>query len=176
VNETKTKYRVDEQLIDGYLKRRLISVSVTAAIAVVISLSMLAFILYRQGSTGLWSLFISAPIIAGAFLYGVKLWNDKFRALANTEFVLTAESIIQVSPDHAVKKFKFSEIAVINKQKFGTVLVKGSLFTKVDYYRPKRINPYQLGDPTTIFIPTITTNYSELIAAIRQCKQLNFYF
>ena len=173
MTEDKSKYRVDRKQIDEYLKRRFTSVSITASIIAVVVFSDLAYILYKQGATdALWIFFICIPVCAAAYFYGVKRWNDKLRTLADTEFELTSDSIVQSSETQVRKSFKFSEIAVVHKKKFGTLVVKGGWLTKIDYYRPKN-TPYQLGEPGTIFIPTITTNYDHLIDAIKKARKLS---
>ena len=135
-------------------------------------MSLLIFILYKQQvPEGLWGFLISIPLIVGAFLFGVKRWNNKLRTLAETEFVLTADALIQRNPNQVEKDFKFSEIAVAHKTKFGTTIIKGNWMTKINYYRPKK-TPYQLDDPNLIFVPIITTNYAELIETIKQGRRL----
>ena len=169
----KSKYKVDSQQMDKYLRDRFISVSITATILVVIVFSMLTFILIKQNAPdGLWSFLFSVPIIIGAFVFGVKRWNNKLRNLADTEFILTTTSLIQKTPNQAEKSFDFLEIAILDKKKFGTKIIKGNWLTKIDYYRPKKI-PYQLDDPKLIFIPSITRNYSELIDTLKQARRLS---
>jgi hypothetical protein len=159
--------------MDEYLKNRFISVSITASILVVSVFSMLTFILIKQNAPdGLWSFLFSVPIIIGVFVFGVKSWNNKLRDLADTEFILTTTSLIQKSPKQTEKNFDFVEIAVLDKKKFGTTIIKGNWWTKIDYYRPKK-SSYQLDDPKRIFIPSITTNYSELIDTLKQAKRLS---
>jgi hypothetical protein len=172
MNDTKSKYWVvDGHQVDEYLKRRFISVTITFVTATAIILAMLAFIFYKQAPKGLWSFLFSVPLIAGAFLLGVKRWHNKLRKLADTEFILTVDSIVQTTQNQIERHFKFSEIAVVNKMKFGTTIVKGNWLTVINYYRPKR-TPYQPDDPTLIFIPSITTNYAELIQTIKQARRL----
>ncbi len=165
------KYKVDGKQMEEYLKNRFISVSINASIILVIVFSMFTFILIKLNAPdGLWSFLFSIPIIIGAFVFGVKKWNNKLRDLADTEFILTTTSLTQKSPNQAEKSFDFLEIAVLDKKKFGTTIIKGNWWAKIDYYRPKQI-PYQLDDPKLIFIPSITTNYSELIDTLMQAKR-----
>jgi hypothetical protein len=173
MSNTNLKYRVDGQQIDGYLKKVFISRATTFVIVIAVVMTMFTFIIYKQDSEfPIWILILAVAIVVVAFLFGMKLWNDNLRKIANTEFILTNEGIIQSTQNNVERDFKFTEIAVIKKMKLGTTIVKGNLLTKIDFYRPKRVSPYQLGDPTTIFIPNITTNYSELIDNIRQAKRL----
>ena len=165
------KYRVDGKQMDEYLKNRFISVSITAFIIVVIVFSNLTFIIIKLNAPdGLWSFLFSVPIIIVAFLFGVRRWNNKLRDLADTEFILTTTRLTQKTPNQAEKNIDFLEIAVLDKKKFGTTIIKGNWWTKIDYYRPKKI-PYQLDDPKLIFIPSITTNYSELIDNLKETKR-----
>jgi hypothetical protein len=154
--------------MDEYLKKRLISTAITFCIIVIIIVSMFAFILYKQQSlAALWSFTVSIPLMIWAFLVAVNRWNNDLRKLAGTEFILMDDCIAQSSEGKIDKSFKFTEIAVVNKRKFGTTLVKGNWLTKVNYYRPKRTT-YRLGSEQVIYIPEITTNYSELVDIIKQ--------
>ncbi len=157
--------------MDKYLKDRFISVSINFSIIAVIVFSMLTFILYKQDALyGLWSFLFSIPLATGAFIYGVKWWNDKLRELSDTEFILTATSLTHKTPNQTEKNFDFLEIAVLDRKKLGTTIIKGNWLTKINYYIPKKI-PYQLDDPKLIFIPSITTNYSELIDTLKKAKR-----
>jgi hypothetical protein len=172
LNNSNLKYLVDGQHMDEYLRNRFIATTITFSIIAVVVLLMFSFILYKlQAPEGLWSFLISVPIITGAFLFGVKTWNNKLLKLSDTEFILTNNSLVQKAPNQAEKEFAFSEIAVVDKKKFGTTLIKGNWLTKIDYYRPKKVS-YQLDDPKLIFIPSITTNYSELIDTLKQARRL----
>src|ERR1043165_5973559 len=129
------KYWVDGQKMDQYLKNRFISVSITFSIIALSVFSMSAFILYKQHAPdGMWSFLFSVPVLTGAFLFGVKRWNDKLRKLSETEFILTNKSLIQKAPGQVEKDFDFLEIVVMDKKKFGTTIIKGNWLTKIDYY------------------------------------------
>jgi len=168
---TNSKYQVDGQQMDEYLKSRFISVSITFSIIAISVLSILIFIFYKQQALqGLWSFAISVPLMIFAFVFGVKRWHDKLRKLSDAEFILTKSSLIQKFPNHTDKEIDFLQIAVVDKKKFGTTIMKGNLITRIDYYRPKK-STSQLDDPNLIFIPSITTNYSELIDTIKQARK-----
>ena len=157
--------------MEEYLKKRFTSYLLTFAIVAVIVLSAFTFILYKQQALeGLWGLLISLPIMIGAFAFGVWTWNKKLRNLAGTEFILTDNSLVQRSPNQTEKDFNLNEIAVVDKKKFGTTIIKGDWLAKVDYYRPKK-SSYHLDDPKLIFIPSITTNYVELIETIKRSRR-----
>ncbi len=173
MNNSISKYKVDGQFINEYLKSRFISVSITFSIIVVMILSMFTFILYKQHALdGRWSFLISVPIMIGAFVFGVKRRNNKLRSFADTEYILTTTNLTETAPNQVEKKFDFLEIAVLDKKKFGTTIIKGNWLTIIDYYRPKK-GSYQLDDPKLIYIPSITTNYSELIDTLKKAKRLS---
>jgi hypothetical protein len=135
---------------------------------------MFAFILIKiNAPVGFWSFAFSIPLMIGAFVLSNKLWNDRLKKIVNAEFRLTADSLVQEIENNQIKKFMFSEIAVVDKQKFGTTIVKGNRWTKIDYYRPKKFSPYQIDSENVIFIPSITTNYTELVETIVQRKRLS---
>jgi len=158
--------------MEKYLKSRFTSVSIAFSIIVLFTMTMLGFIFYKQaGVNGLWSFLFSIPLLVTAFLYGVNRGHNKLRKLTDSEFILKEDFIIQMKQNQVERVFGFSEIAVIDKRKFGTTILKGNMWTKVDYYRPKR-SPYQLDDPKLIFVPSITTNYSELIEIVKQQRRL----
>jgi hypothetical protein len=172
MDDLKTKYSVDGQQMEKYLKTRFISVSITFSIAMLFIMTMLGFNFYKSiGIEGLWILLFSLPVLATAFLYGVKRWHDKLRELADNKFILTEDRIIRIKGNQIERAFFFSEIAVIDKKKFGTAILKGGIWTKIDYYRPKR-SPHQLDDPKLIFVPIITTDYLELIEKLKEAKRL----
>jgi hypothetical protein len=170
MDNTKSTYRVDGLKMDEYLKKRFIFVTVRFAFIITAVLLLLAFNSYKQqGTAGLWVFLASAPLIAGAFFFGVRRWHDKLRKLADAEFSLTIDSITQSNSGKIERDFKFSEMAVVDKKKFGTTIVQGNWRARFDHYRPTR--PLQPDDLKLIFIPTITTNYSQLIDAIKQKRR-----
>jgi hypothetical protein len=170
MGDTTAKYIVDGQQMEPYLKSRFISVVITCSIVVTIVLAMLSYNFYKQSPKGPWSLLFSVPLIIGAFLFGVRRWHNKLRRLSGTEFLLTSYGITQTRLNQVERDISFSEMAVVDKKKFGTTILKGNGWTKIDYYRPKR--PYQLDDPRLIFVPSITTNYAELIEKLKQQRHL----
>lgn len=172
MNSSISKYRIDGQKMDEYLKSRFKSASITFSIIATIVLSILTIILYkRHALKGLWSYLISIPVMIGAFVFSVKKWNNDLLNLTDTEYILTTNSLIQKTPNQIEKKINFLEIAVLNKKKFGTTIIKGNWLTKIDYYRPKK-SAHHFDNPNHIFIPSITTNYLELIDIIEKAKRL----
>jgi|694.fasta_scaffold23665_3 hypothetical protein len=168
-----SKYKVEEIRMSEYLKKRFIYVSIKATFLMVTAFSMLTFVLYKQNAIdGIWSYLFSAPIILIALVIGLIRWNTQLSKLTNTEYILTNDSLTQKAPFQSEKNFKFSTIVVIDEQKFGTNIVKGNWLSKINYYRPKK-SPFQINDPQLIFIPSITSNYNELIELLKQAKYLN---
>ena len=169
----KTKYFVDEQLIDKYLKKRL-SFSVLLLISSLIFYSTFAYIFFILNfPVAILCLLILFPLYLIDRLILVKKWNEKIISLSKYEFVITQDSIAQQIEKLTVREIHFSEIAVINKKKFLTVIVKGNWLSKLFYFIPKRNYPNSLNSPDIIFIPNITSNYSELIETI-QAKKILF--
>jgi hypothetical protein len=170
MNSTKSTYRVEGLKMEEYFKKRSIFVTVRFIFTITAVVLLLGFNSYKlQGTEGLWVSLASVPLIAGAFFFGVRRWHDKLRKLADTEFVLTIDGITQSTSGKIERDFKFSEMAVVDKKKFGTTIIKGNWWTRFDHYRPTI--PLQPDDLKVIFIPTITTNYPELIDAIKQKRR-----
>lgn len=135
--------------------------------------SMFAFILFKENAlVGFWSFAFSIPLMFGAFLLSIKLWNHRLGKIVNAEFRFTSESFVQEIDNNPARQFSFSEIAVVHKQKFGTMVVKGNRWTKINYFRPKKFSPYDIDSANIIFIPSITTNYLELVETIVQKQRL----
>ena len=166
----KQTYQVDHSFVDGYIKKankRLFYIFFTT---LVIVFSAQLFIIYKSASDAplipIFSVAISICFIA--FFISVKLFNDKLRKFVGARYDIENGTVSQYTTDNIVRQFRFDEIAVVHKKSYGTIIVKGSGLTKMDYYRPKRSNPYSIDSVNVIFIPTITTNYSDLIARIKQ--------
>jgi len=168
-----SKYQVDAVQMDEYVRSRLASTVTTFSVISIIVLSMFAFILCKQQAPeGFWALAIAVPILIGAFVIAIGKLKNQLRTLSGKEFLLANGRLVQKASNQIERQFDFSEIAVVDKKKFGTTIIKGNWLTKADYYRPKR-SSIQLDDPRLIFIPNITTNYSELIDAINQARRLS---
>lgn len=169
MNEHNYKYFVDRNQVDTYLRNRFRSVSISSGIEVAIAISFFSFILYKQQAPPIfWSFLISIPIVVISFLIGLKRWGDKFRDQADTSFIITTDGLVQITHQHPEKNFKFSDIVIVKKKKFGTIIVRGNWLTKINYYRFGATTSYLFENPESIFIPNITKNYSELIEAIER--------
>jgi hypothetical protein len=89
------------------------------------------------------------------------------RKLSGGQYFIDHSSLKFESIDNEFSRdFKLDEIAVIHPTKLGTTIARGDNETKFDYSTPKRRGSFAVGKPDVIFIPTITTNYSELIDKI----------
>jgi hypothetical protein len=164
-------YQVDGHKMDAYLKKRSVSVLKACSFVVAFISIIITVYLYKINAIrGASSFLFSIPLVIYATILGVRKWNQKLRNYSNTEFLLTANGISQRALGKVERDFKFSDIAVINKMKFGTTIVRGNWTTWFHYYGPRSV-PYRLGNPDVIFIPSITSNYSELITTIKRARQ-----
>ncbi len=163
------KYQVDKNQIDSYIhninKRRVI----VFVILTLIIMTMQAFIAYNlHNSFPFWLVIIIAVIISLAIYLGVRLANDKLKKLSNGKYFIDNRSLKFEDVEGLIREFDFAEIAIIHRKYSGTLIVKGNGLTRLNYFFPKRNNPYQAGEPNVILIPTITSNYAELINKITQ--------
>lgn len=163
------KYQVDKNQIDSYIhnidKRR---IAVFAILTLVI-LSMQAWIAYSLNNTfPFWLVIIITVIVLSAIYLGLRLANDKLKKLSNGQYFIDNTSLKFEDAEGLIREFNFTEIAIIHKKYSGTLVVKDSGLTKLNYFFPKRTNPYQPGEPNIIFIPAITSNYADLIKTIKQ--------
>ncbi|TAM97797.1 MAG: hypothetical protein EPN39_10490 [Chitinophagaceae bacterium] len=139
------------------------------SIVTILILASQTLIAYRlDNDFPFWVMIIISIIIAGAFYFGLRLGNDKLSQLAGASFFIDNNIIKQQTANNVITQLKLSEIAIINKKYSGTILVKGGVLTRIDYMRPKKTSPYQIGSPDTIFIPSITSNYWELVDKIKE--------
>lgn len=164
-----TTYHVDKNQIDNYIKsldKRRTSVFVVVTLVV---LSMQTFIAYNLDSDfPFWVLIIATVVIAVAFYFSLRHANDTLRQFADGQFYIDNSVLKFITTNSLTRQFNLDEIAVIHKKYSGTIVVKGNGWTKFNYIRPKRTNSYQAGGLDVIFIPTITSNYTDLVDTIRQ--------
>jgi hypothetical protein len=164
-----TAYKVENNLMDDYLtsldRRR----TFVFAVVTLIVLSIQVFIVYNLDSYfPFWIFIIVTAIIAIAFYFSLRLVNDKLKQLAGGQYFLNNSSVKFLTVDNLTREFNLDDIAVIDKKYSGTLIVKGNSWTKFNYIRPKRTNSYQIGELDIIFIPTITSNYAELVEKLKQ--------
>jgi hypothetical protein len=110
--------------------------------------------------------YLVVALISVAFYYSLRFTNNKLKQLAGGHYFIDNSVLKFESLTGLTRAFKLEEIVVIHKKYAGAMVVKGNSWTKLNYIRPKRGNSYQLGGSNTIFIPTITTNYTDLIGKI----------
>lgn len=165
------KYQVDKEQMDDYIKsfdKRRTTVFVIVTVAI---LSVQSFIAYNlDNDFPFWLIVVVTVAISLAFYIGLRLANDRFKQLSNGQFFIDNSSLRFEGVDSLTRNFKLDEIAVIHTKYSGTMILKGNGWTKFNYIRPKRA-AYQPGDQDVIFIPTITSNYNELVNAIKQATK-----
>lgn len=167
-----TKYQVDKNQMDDYIKsidKRRTTAFIIVTLVVLILQSFIAYNLDRDFP--LWVLIIVTVIISAAFYIGLRLANDKLKQLSNGEYFIDNSLLKFEGAGSLTRVFKLEEVVVIHKKYSGTLVVKGNGWTKFNYIRPKRTNSYQVGGLDIIFIPTITSNYTDLVDTIKQTAQ-----
>ncbi len=164
-----TKYQVDEFQVDEYLKkwnkRRLIIY--VLVISVILPITSLITYQETNTSTFLLYLLIMSVIIVVAFYFSLKYANSQIRQLTGGQYFIDDSIIKFQGSEKSDRKFNLDEIAVIHKRYSGTIIIKGNIWTKINYLRPKK-SFYQVNHYNVIFIPTITTNYSELVNQVKK--------
>lgn len=164
----KETYPVLQDQFDSYAKevakrRRL----VTSVIFVVV-ISLFSLISTRLDSEFPLIIYITVlgAIMLGAFLWGQKIWTKtllKFKTatyeLDNTEVQLKGEGF-------GIRSIQLDRLAVMDTTWKGTTLVEGNIWTKLDYYRPKK-GSNSLDQKGRIFIPRVTLNYDVLLEKIK---------
>ena len=164
-----SKYQVDEILMDEYLKkwnkRRLIVY--VLVISVILTLTLSITYQNSNSSTFLMYLLLMSVIIVVAFYFSLKYANSQIRQLTGGQYFID-DSLIRVQgTEKSDREFNLNEIAVIHKKYSGTIIIKGNIWTKINYLRPKK-SFYQVNHYNVIFIPTITTNYIELVDRVKK--------
>jgi hypothetical protein len=164
-----TKYQVDKDKMDDYIKSLDKRRTIVFGIVTLIVISIQTFIGYSiDNDFPFWVLIIATIIISVAFYFGLKLANDKLKQLSSGQYFIDNTLLRFVGADSLTREFKLDEIAVVHRKYSGTLIVKGNGWTKFNYIRPKRTNSYQLGGLDIIFIPTITSNYPDLVDTVKR--------
>lgn len=71
---------------------------------------------------------------------------------------------MEIPEKKILKSFPYEDICVIDKKKFGTMIVKGNKWRKIDYYWPNIGSPVNNHDK--IFIPSVTSSYNDIIGKL----------
>jgi hypothetical protein len=170
MTENALTYHVDNGLIEGYIKKsgkRQFYLFFTVIVCIVTFQSLITY-QYASDAPRLFIIGVAIMMCAIALFFSIRLLGNKLRTFAGASYVIERDLLSQQTPGNKAKHFKFNEIAVIHEKSYGTLIVKGGKLTKLNYYRPKRNNPYPVDSANVIFVPTITTNYSGLIERIKQ--------
>lgn len=164
--ETKT-YQIDssqfESVLDLAVKKRTIKSSL-----IFIGVCAEFFFLTQQIDRDFPSVIIILSIgIIGSFALGYAISDFKktLKKFEHATYKLTRDKLEMTLNDEK-RQIQFSEIATIDRQPFGTTVVKGKLLSKIDYYRPKN-SGNRLDQKDVIFVPKSTNDYEELIEKIK---------
>ena len=155
--------------MDNYIKSLDKRRTTFFVIVTLVVVSMQTFIAYNLDSDfPFWVIIIVTVIISVAFYVGLRLANEKLKQLSSGQYLIDNSLLKFEGNESLTREFKLDEIAIIHKKFSGTLVIKGSGWTKFNYIRPKRTNSYQVGGLDIIFIPTITSNYLDLVDTIKQ--------
>ena len=172
MSEDASKYKVDNNLLEDYLRMVVKKRIYYFLVVLIIVIPAQAFIAYRMDNDFpliTWMVVIILVILV-AFMVGVRFYIDKLKQFVDAQYFIDDETISQQKSNNDNRNFKFNRIAVVQKISAGTIIVKGGMLTKINYYRPKR-GSYQVDSSDVIFIPTITTNYADLIYRIKKLRK-----
>ena len=163
------KYQVDNDKMKNYIKSLDKHRIFVFVIVTLIILTMQFIIAYKlDNEFPFWLIIIATVIISVAFYFGLNQVNDKLKQTSNGQYFIDHQTLKFETIDSLTREFKLEEIAVIHKKYSGTMIVKGNVWTKFNYFRPKKTSLYQIGGLDIIFIPTITSNYTDLVDNIKQ--------
>ncbi len=163
-----TTYCVDKSLMEDYIKSLDKRRAIVFIIMILVAFLLQGFIAYNlDNDFPFWVIIIAAVVIAVAFYFSLRLANDQLKQLSGGSFYLDKSILKFIAADNLIRQFNLDEIAVIHKKYSGTMVVKGNGWTKFNYIRPKK-SAYQVMQHNVIFIPTITSNYVDLVDKIEQ--------
>jgi hypothetical protein len=109
--------------------------------------------------------FISLTMF-GVLFWGQSIWAKTLSKFKTASYELNQKEIRFICDLIETKTFKLNEIAAIDTTWKGTVLVKGDIWAKIEYYRPKK-SGNSLDSNSIIFIPRVTDNYDLLVEKIK---------
>lgn len=171
------KYQIDKNQLDDFIKRvtrRRILIFMLKTLTI---LAILGYLVYNPTKNDFPILFFvfAITIVTIIFLIASHMKNARLRKQSNGEYLIDSCTLKHRIDSISTKEFKFDEIAIINQKSYGTILIQGTGWTKFNYLRPlSRRHPrrnYNIDDPDVIFIPTITSNYDELITMIKDAAR-----
>jgi hypothetical protein len=159
-----TNYHVDKEQVGDYIKSRGKRSTTVFVIVGIVIISLQTFNgKSLDGDFPFGVMIIGAIIISIAFYIGNRSTNNKLKQLSDGKFFIDQSLITFEAADGKTKVLKLDEIAVIHKKHYGTIVIKGNGWTNFHYLRPKKTSGFELENQNVIFIPTITSNYTELL-------------
>ncbi len=168
MTEEATRYKVDENQMGPYLKRLNTQRAILYSILFIIVMAwQIAIIYILEIEVPVYVLLISTIIIFGALYFRVLRENDRYIEFGETKYYIEEGKLIQRS-DYYDRHCNFDEIAIIHKKYAGTWVLIGDVYTKIDYFIPSKWAGTKFYSSNVIFIPTITTNYAELLEKLKQ--------
>jgi len=173
-------YQVDQNQINDYLisleKRK----NKVLLVAFVVLISVLLFSVISTDKLlsffPISMAFFSIILMSALYFAFVRMYAKQklqIESLFIGKYELDETSLKFLAPAPLARDFRFDEVAVIHKRPYGTIIIKGDSWTRMNYLRVtwgmyKSRNPYQFDSDNVIFIPNITSNYIEMIESIKQ--------
>jgi magnesium-transporting ATPase (P-type) len=165
----KAIYHADASLFDGYIKRlNNQQWMMFCVIFLLVSFFQYFIIFNGHNNLPLWVIALISIVLISAFIFSIKFRNKSIRKFAGAQYSIINNAIVQTTADGKTRIISFEEIAVVDKRFFGLVVIKGGGWTKINYLKPSRQAKYNLESDTTIFIPSITSNFTTLVTLVKQ--------
>ena len=127
--------------------------------------------IYRINIILFWCILLLTLIVSMVSWLDLRKDNDKLRQLAGSRYFIDDQTIKFLPMEMDPIEFQLKDVAVIHRKYSGTQVVAGvqelgMQLTGVSYFTRMKSRSFSLGDPGTIFIPRITSNYEDLISTL----------
>jgi hypothetical protein len=109
---------------------------------------------------------IMIPISCAAFFLGITSMASDMRRFAGSRYFLDLSSGTIRSEGVEPRSFAFGNIIKMDRNRYGTVLVKGKRLFGLRFPNRRR-RYYHFRNSDILFIPSVTSNYEELISRIK---------
>lgn len=163
------KFYIDKNKMPPFIKMVTIRSSIVFTIVILLLFSIIIIPMQNmEPDLPFWTFFIIGLVTVLAFCLGIYLSNKNLYQLAEGKFSIENNILKFHFANEHVTEINLNQIAVINKYYHGTMIVKGNNWTIFFYLWPKRSSRFGVGGPDIIFIPSITSNYMELVLEIKK--------
>lgn len=127
-------YSVDETKYDDFVKNISKRRTILGLVVFSVVMGIFTFIFTKNNKDFPIVLFviIVGIIFFGAFWWGQKIWTRTLFKFRDASFEISPTEINLTSSSLELRSIPLNKIAIIDKSSKGTVLVKGSFWTKID--------------------------------------------